>query len=72
MIKKLLLLCFISASLLGSEWQNLWVQAIDKCISKKFDQAERLFSNAILLLEKSHNYTHPHIYVDRARLYSWS
>lgn len=70
MLKKILFLCFISASLAGSEWQNLWVQAIDKCINKEFHDAEHFFSKAILDLEKNRVETHPHIYVDRARLYS--
>lgn len=51
-------------------WSSNWAKAVESCNNKQFLEAEVHFTQAIELMEKEGNLDHPHIHVDRARLYS--
>ncbi len=50
-------------------WQNHWERAVENCGGKNYKAAETEFGLAILSLETNNDESHPHVYVDRARLY---
>lgn len=53
----------------GSNWQEHWIQAVECCENKDYLSAEKEFTLAISNLENDQDETHPHVYIDRARLY---
>lgn len=64
-----ILLCFSALCLNSTEWHDDWTQGVLNCDKKNYKEAERNFTKAIKDLENKKDDTHPHIYVDRARLY---
>lgn len=59
----------MSVSCYAAEWQSHWESAVEYCGGKNYEAAETEFNLAISSLEHSADYSHPHVYVDRARLY---
>lgn len=53
----------------GEQWQDHWMSAVEYCGGKNYEAAEVEFNQAITCLECKGDETHPHVYVDRARLY---
>lgn len=53
----------------ASAWLSIWIQATEHCEMGNFTKAEELFSVAIEEMEKVGDLEHPHLYVDRGRLY---
>lgn len=53
----------------SESWHQHWENAVLKCSQKKFSEAEIEFSKAVEILERSKDHSHPHVYVDRGRLY---
>lgn len=70
MMKFLLALILLNSSLSAVGWQEHWTKGVENCISKNYPEAEKHFNLAIIQLEKVSNLIHPHVYVDRARLFS--
>lgn len=71
---KKIVLGFITSMLVtvgcfASEWQDHWESAVEYCGGKKYEAAETEFNLAIASLEHKQDDSHPHVYVDRARLY---
>lgn len=50
-------------------WQNHWQKAVEYCSGRNYEAAETEFNLSIAFLENQNDETHPHVYVDRARLY---
>ncbi len=71
MIKIITSLILYSFSLLPAvSWQEEWTKGVEHCIAKEYLKAEENFNSAIKQLEEENNLSHPHVYVDRARLFS--
>lgn len=51
-------------------WQDHWAKAVEYCNDKNYEAAETEFNLAILSIEHNKDETHPHVYIDRARLYA--
>src|SRR5688500_18480746 len=60
---------FLFSSLYSENWETHWIKAVELCDTTSFDEAEQEFTLAIQCLEKDKDEDHPHIFVDRARLY---
>lgn len=60
----------ITINAYADHWQDHWTQAVAHCQERKYEFAEKEFNLAIFLLEACKDETHPHLYVDRARLYA--
>ena len=58
-----------AAQVSAQNWQDDWTKAVTNCHEKNYQEAEINFNSAIRTLEKLKDNTHPHVYVDRARLY---
>lgn len=59
-----------SIQALSADWEDHWIKAVQFCKEKIYSSAEHEFTLAIQDLEFTKNIDHPHVYVDRARLYS--
>lgn len=55
---------------LSAEWEEHWIKAVTFCKDKVYNLAEQEFNSAIQELESAKNIDHPHVYVDRAKLYA--
>ncbi len=64
-------LLFISAAinLEATDFLNHWTKAVEYCDEKKFEEAEECFTTCINVASDEEMNNHPHIYVDRARLF---
>lgn len=60
----------LSINAYAGVWEDHWVRAVEYCDNKNYKEAEVEFNSAILELEKDKDETHPHVYVDRARLFA--
>lgn len=58
----------ISLSCYADSWQEHWTVAVNSCEEKRFDEANYHFDLAIQGMEDEGDESHPHVYVDRARL----
>ena len=65
----LMLFTLLYSSAFCSDWESHWLEAVELCDNKQFADAEEHFTKAIQSLEEEQDDDHPHIYVDRARLY---
>jgi hypothetical protein len=70
MKKIVLFLLFAMTSVLNASWQEDWSNAVECCSNQDYVNAEANFTLAIDQLESEGNEIHPHVYVDRGRLYS--
>lgn len=72
-MKKIVCSCIatlmMSMSCFAADWQSHWESAVEYCGGKNYQAAETEFNLAISALEHSQDNSHPHVYVDRARLY---
>lgn len=58
-----------SSSIYCSDWEAHWSNAVELCDSKNYAEAEQEFTKAIEYIEIEQDDHHPHVYIDRARLY---
>jgi tetratricopeptide (TPR) repeat protein len=56
-------------SSIQANWQDHWKKAVEYCESKSYQEAEAEFNLSVAALESDKDDTHPHVFVDRARLY---
>lgn len=68
-LTKIILGVIATLNCYADNWESHWTKAVEYCHKKNFDSADIEFSIAINELENSNDTNHPHIYVDRARLY---
>lgn len=59
----------MAMSCFANSWENHWIKAVEYCGSQNYDAAETEFSLSIVFLENIKDENHPHIWIDRARLY---
>lgn len=70
-MKKLVLFLLVAmSSMLNASWQQDWSNAVECCSNQDYVNAEANFNLAIDQLEAEGDESHPHVYVDRGRLYS--
>ncbi|KAF3362613.1 hypothetical protein PHSC3_000852 [Chlamydiales bacterium STE3] len=69
-MKKIFILLVMISSFLNASWEESWSDAVEACSKKEYILAEEKFNETIYQLEKTENDHHPHVYVDRARLFS--
>lgn len=50
-------------------WKDDWLTAVNFCNDKDYENADLFFSQAIKMIESNGDVDHPHVYVDRGRLY---
>lgn len=70
MKRTVLFVCLLLTSVVQASWQDNWSNAVEFCHNKDYVNAENSFNLAITELEAKEDVTHPHVYVDRARLFS--
>jgi tetratricopeptide (TPR) repeat protein len=69
-MKKLILLFVLILNMgFASDFLNTWTQAVENCDIANYEQAEIYFTKCINEATPEEINTHPHIYVDRGRLY---
>lgn len=61
---------FLTSGAFASTWEDDWTSAVQCCVEKDYSGAESHFDKCIQTLESEKDDSHPHVYVDRARLYS--
>lgn len=66
-MKKTLLSILLLTTSLIANWEDRWTEGVSCCICHQWHEAEKHFTNAIEQLGNDN--THPHVWVDRARLY---
>lgn len=66
MKKTLFTLLLLTCSLFAN-WEDSWTEGVSCCICHQWHEAEKYFTDAIEQLGSDN--THPHVWVDRARLY---
>lgn len=69
-VKNLAIFLLISVSCYADNWEDHWIKAVEYCEEKNYEAAEIEFNSTISILETTQDKSHPHVYVDRARLYS--
>lgn len=70
-MKKLMFcLLMITTNILSASWQENWSNAVECCSNQDYVNAEHNFNEAIAQLESAGDDSHPHVYVDRGRLFS--
>jgi hypothetical protein len=69
-LTKLCLGIVLSIQTLSADWADHWIKAVQFCKDRIYVLAEQEFNLAIQDLESTQNIDHPHVYVDRAKLYS--
>lgn len=60
----------LTSGAFASNWEDDWTSAVECCATNDYFGAEKHFDKCIATLESENDETHPHVYVDRARLYS--
>lgn len=63
-------ICLLAfSSIYCSDWESHWSKAVELCESKNYAEAEQEFTTSIECIENDKDDHHPHVYIDRARLY---
>ncbi len=66
----LILSLTVTMSCFANSWENHWAKAVEYCSCQNYEAAESEFCLSIDFLENINDENHPHVWVDRARLYA--
>lgn len=70
-MKRLIFLLAVVTNILNASWEEDWSNGVHCCVNQDYVSAEENFNKAIVQLEFDKDISHPHVYVDRGRLYSF-
>lgn len=59
---------FFCLTAYASDWHDYWIEAVQLCNDKNYNEAIAMFDQAIACMEANGDVDHPHVYVDRGRL----